>query len=99
MSISVTAPTAKSNAETIRLCATSYLSTRPSALPISTWSGSTRPCTIASPHPQLVSTTMRSVLPVTGCTENATPDARAWISSMTPTAIGIAWWLMPLRSR
>ena len=54
------------------------------------WSGVTRPCTTASPQPQLVSMTMRSVLPVTGWAENATPEARAWISSITPTAIGMS---------
>ena len=99
MSISVTRPSAKSNADTTFLCATSYFSTRPSDLPTSTWSGSTSPCTIASPQPHDVSMTTRSGLPVTGCTENATPDARAWISSITPTAMGMSWWLIPLRSR
>src|SRR5437763_1569825 len=49
---------------------------RPSALPTSMWSGVTRPCTTASPQPQLVSMTTRSVLPVTGWAENATPAAR-----------------------
>jgi hypothetical protein len=34
--------------------------------------------------------TTRSVFPVTGWAENATPEARAWISSMTPTAIGMS---------
>src|SRR5271157_3496073 len=35
------------------------------------WSGVTRPCTTASPQPQLVSMTMRSVFPVTGWADSA----------------------------